>query len=346
MHVERQRLMVLLNALYDHGVNSIPVEHPCDEIGELVRIELEDNGEAAVRFTQGSITYQGNRELIPAKYGEAAYDDLPDAQTYTRTMVASGHVDPGNLDAIIDFVNRHGYADLEAGHDPVVIGLDANIMPWRLPEVLGIDSETGDRDDRGRRPTNGYALATGVKEELDWHFKQYNTRELTAAFGEEFERLDNQPAGSNREGLLGLYEYRRLPTSRSVDIVECETGDEAIVEGYRKFNEQSRKTAILLSNDRGFVERSNTAGVPGQHIEYPVDLRRKVPGSWTEACELLYYLSVLFGVVVLPKVTVYGVWNEKDGRHWQHEQLDVDSRSPKIEPQLKRDLRILNAAKN
>lgn len=345
MQIERQRLMILLNALFDQDVDSIPVNHPCDEIGELIRINLEDNGQASVQFVQGTITYQDNRDAIPAKYGEAAYDDLPDAHTYTRTMVASGHIALENLDEIVEFVDRHGYADLEAGHDPVVVGLDANIMPWRLPEVLGIDSETGERDNHGRRPTNGYALATGVKEELDWYFKQHNTHELTAAFGDEFERLDNQPAGSNREGLLGLYEYRRLRTNRTVDIVECETGDEAIVEGYRKFNEQSRKKAILLSNDRGFVERSNTAGVPAQTVEYPVDLPRKVTGSWTDACELLYYLSVLFGVITLPKVTVYGVWDGKDGRHWQHEQLDVDCRSPKIQPQLKRDLRILRATK-
>jgi rRNA-processing protein FCF1 len=337
--------MILLNALFDQEVDSILVKHPCDEIGELVRINLEDNGRASVRFTQGSMTYQDNRESIPAKHGEAAYNDLPDAHTYTRTMVASGHIELSNLDDIVEFVDRHGYADLEAGHDPVVVGLDANIMPWRLPEVLGIDSETGGTDEHGRRPTNGYALATGVKEELDWYFKQHNTHELTTAFGAEFERLDNQPAGANREGLLGLYEYRRLRTNRTVDIVDCDVGDEAIVEGYRKFNEQSRKKAILLSNDRGFVERSNSAGVPAQTVEYPVDLPRKVTGSWTDACELLYYLSVLFGVITLPKVTVYGVWNEKDGRHWQHEQLDVDCRSPKIEPQLKRDLRILRATK-
>lgn len=50
------------------------------------------------------------------------------------------------------------------------------------------------------------------------------------------------------------------------------------------------------------------------------------------------------GVVTLPKVTVYGDWNGKDGRHWQHDQLDLDCRSPKVEPQLKRDVTILDAA--
>jgi len=56
-----------------------------------------------------------------------------------------------------------------------------------------------------------------------------------------------------------------------------------------------------------------------------------------------YYLAILFGVIRLPKVTIYGVWNEKDGRRWQHEQVDLDCRSPKIAPQLERDLTILDA---
>ncbi len=263
-------------------------------LGELLRIELEDNGEATVRFTQGAMTYRENRQSIPAKHGEAAYEDLPDAQTYTRMMIASGHVELKNMGAVSDFVNRHGYPDLEAGHDPVVVGLDANIMPWRLPEILDFDSETGGTDGKGRRPTNGYALATGVKEELDWHFKQHNTRELTAAFGPEFNRLDNQPAGANRQGLLGLYEYRRLRTDRMVDIVGSGTGDGAIIDAYCRFNRESQKQAILFTNDHEFVERSLDAGVPAQVIKYPVDVPRSATGSWTQAqsyCTILLYSS-------------------------------------------------------
>lgn len=335
--------MILLNALYDQGIVSISVKHPCEDIGELVQINLENDGQATVRFTQGTMTYEDNREAIAVRHGEPAYNDLPDAETYTRTVVASGYVSPNNHDAIEEFIQRNGYADLEAGHDPVVLGLDTNIIAWRLPEILGIDSETGDPDDHDRQPTNGYALATGVKEELDWHFKQYNTHELTQAFGEEFARLDSQPAGANRVGFLGLYEYRRLRTNRTVDIVDCDTGDEAIVEAYSRFNQNSRKQAILFSNDYGFVDRSADAGIPAQHIEYPIDIPRKAEGSWTQAAELLHYLAILFGVIQLPKVTLYGVWNGKDGRHWQRDQIDLDCRSPKIEPKLQRDLTILDA---
>lgn len=49
----------------------------------------------------------------------------------------------------------------------------------------------------------------------------------------------------------------------------------------------------------------------------------------------------MFGVVPLPKVTVYGVWKVKHGRHWQHEEVDIDCRSPNVEPRLERDSEIL-----
>lgn len=341
MRLARERLVVLLNALYDEGVTSIGVTHPSDAIGELFRIDLEEDASATVRFTSGAYTYEEARESIPAHHGAAAYEELPDPETYVRTVVASGLVDVANREEIDEFVHRHGYADLEAGHEPVVLGMDANLMAWDLPDVLGLDPATGRQDDEGRTPINGYALATGVKEELDWIFDQYNTHELTAAFGDEYDRLDDQPAGSNREGFLGLYEYRRLRAQRTADLVECEEGDEAIVEGYRRYNEESRKTAILLSNDGGFVDRATDAGVPAQRVRYEVDLPRKATGTWTAAADLLYYVAVVFGVVSLPKVTLYGVWNGKDGLNWQHEEIDVHCRSPRVEPRLARDRSIL-----
>lgn len=343
MHVERQRLLALLNTLYDEDVTSIPLKHPCEELGELARITLLDDGQARIEFTQGSLTYQDTREAIPAKYGEPAYEDLPDAESYTRAVVASGLIGPENPDEIDSFIERHGYPDLEAGHSPVFLGVDTNILAWRLPEVLNFDSETGETDDAGRSPTNGYVLPTGLKGELDWHYKQHNTHELTEAFGEEFSRLDAQPAGSNREGFLGLYEYRRLEAARNVDVIESEQGDEAIVAAYEDFNDSGRKNSILISNDHGFIERARDAGVPAQHIAFPVDLPQSATGSWTQACDLIYLLSILFGVLVLPKVTLYGVWNGKDGFHWQHEQLHVECRSPKFEPRFERDLRIVEA---
>lgn len=346
MILSRRQLTLLLNALYETDHREVTVEHPCSEVGELLQFDLGAPFESTVRFTQRLPEYRDTREKIGLRYGEAAHDDLPDENAYVRCLVAGGVLDVANRDAVDAFVDRYGYPDLEAGHPPAVVGIDANIMPWRIVEVLDIDHRTGERDDRDRRPTNGYALATGVKAELDWHFKQYNTESLVEAFGEEFARLDDQPAGDNREGFLGLYEHRRLVANRNVDMVECEEGDEAIVEAYREFHESTRKDVLLFSNDYGFITRAKGAGVPAQHVDFQRQLPRKTTASWDAISDALYYLAVRFGVLVLPGVTLYGVWNGKDGRHWQHHELVVESRSPKVEPLLERDQRIVEAFEN
>jgi len=341
--LSRRHLTVLLNALYETDKRRVTVEHPCSAVGELLRFDLEGPFDSPVRFTQSLPEYDETREAVEREYGPDAYNDLPDDSAYVRCLVAAGVLDIQNRDDVDRFVRRHGYRDLEAGHPPVVAGIDANIVPWRMGEVLGIDHLTGPTDDAGRSPTNGYALATGVKEELDWHYKQHQTASLVAAFGEEFERLDNQPAGDNREGFLGLYEYRRLMADRNVDRVACETGDEAIVAGYERFDTESRKDVVLFSNDFGFVDLADDAGLPAQHVDFPRSLPRKTTATWDELASLLYYVAVRFGVVRLPGVTIYGVWNGKDGGHWQREELVVESRSPKIEPLLDRDRTIVEA---
>ena len=343
MIVPRDHLTILLNALYETDTRRVTVSHPCRDVGELLQFELGNPFGSSIRFTQSLNEYTDSRETVQREYGPDAYDDLPDASAYVRCLVASGVLDVQNRDAIETYVRRHGYRDLEAGHAPLVLGIDANIMPWRIADVLDLDHQEGDPDDRGRSPTNGYALASGVEDELDWHYKQHQTASLVAAFGEEFERLDNQPAGDNREGFLGLYEYRRLIADRNIDILDSDTGDEAIVDGYRAFEADSRKEVLLLSNDFGFIELAEGADLLAQHVDFPRSLPSKTTATWDDFGSLLYYVAVRFGVVRLPSVTLYGLWNGKDGRHWQNEALVVEPRSPKVTPLLERDRTIMQA---
>ncbi|GAA0529136.1 hypothetical protein [Halorubrum aquaticum] len=336
MKLARHHITHLLNALYTDGITSVSVRHPCEEIGELLEIDLSDPVATTVRFTQGALTYQDSREELHTTYGEQAYDDLPDKDTYIRALVAGGLVDIENREDVETFFRRQGYPDLDAGHQPVALGIDTNLLAWRMPDVLQLDPEHYS-DDKGRSPVNGFALATGIYEELNWHYNHYETRALEDAFGPEFARLDNQPAGANREGFLGLYEYRRLRDHRYADTIESETGDESIVDAYAEYDLDSRKRVILLSNDYGFVDLAREAGVLAHHVSFPVDIPRKVTVTWDELQDVLYTLSVLFGVLRLPKVTLYGVWNGKSGEDWQRKRLDVDCRSENVREKLRRD---------
>ena len=64
---------------------------------------------------------------------------------------------------------------------------------------------------------------------------------------------------------------------------------------------------------------------------------RTVTVSWDEIQDALYTLAVLFGVIRLEKVTLYGVWNGKSPEDWQQRRLDVDCRSDRIREKLERD---------
>lgn len=336
MEVSRDHITHLLNALYTEGVTTISVKHPCEEIGELLTIDIEDPVATTVTFTQGAITYQDAREAIHTTHGEQAYDDLPDKETYIRALVAGGLIEIKNSDEVSKFFRQQGYPDLDSGHQPVALGIDTNLFAWRMPDALELDPERY-HDSKGRSPVNGFALTTGVYDELKWHYNHYDTRSLKAAFGSEFARLDNQPAGSNREGILGLHEYRRLRDHRYADMIESEKGDEEIIEAYARYDQNSRKRVILLSNDCGFIELAREAGVLAQHVGFPVDMPRTVTVSWDEIQDALYTLTILFGVLQLPKVTLYGVWNGKSGTDWQRHCLDVECRSENVRKKLQRD---------
>lgn len=166
---------------------------------------------------------------------------------------------------------------------------------------------------------------------------------LVQAFGPEFDRLTNQPAGENREGFLGLYAYRNLRSSRNVDFVETGTGDEEIIDGYATYAADTRRDVLLLSNEYGFIENATDRGLLAHHTAFSPVLPRRTTASWRAIGDTLYILAVLFGVLVLPKVTLYGVWNGKDGTHWQHGQLIVNCRSPKIEPLIERQQAVIDA---
>lgn len=338
MEVSRQHLTVLLNALYDTGTTQVSVAHPSPEIGELVSITLGDAASSTLRFESSLDEYAAARSAVNSTHGSPVSDELPSVQSYGNAFLAGGILTPSNQDKIDSFLDRHGHPDLTAGHRPVVAGFDTNLLPWRIADVLELFP--------GQDATvNGFALATGVRDELDWDKKRSDTRAIEKAFGEEFDALWNQPAGARREGRLGETYYRQLRDHRYAEEVNTGRGDEAIIQGYDEYQGDSGKDVLLFSNDRDFVERSRSHRVLAQRVEFPHSLPTSVDISWPAIQDTLYVLTVLFGVLKLPKVTLYGVWKGKGGQAWQNEELLLDCRSPKVEPMIRRDITILEALK-
>lgn len=332
MQLSRPQLTVLLNALVDAGDREITVSHPSDAIDALLTIDLD--AVASIEPISAS-EYSEARSAINSEFGSPAVDELPDQSAYLNGLMAGGLIEPPNRDDIDEFLARYGSPDLTAGHKPVVAGFDANLLGWRIADVLNLTPEQDGI-------INGFALATGVRDELNWDAKRSDTRPLEVAFGHEFEELWNQPAGDRRQGRLAETYYRQLRDHRYAEEVVTDRGDEAIVSGYEQFQADSRKEVLLFSNDRDFVERARSHRVLGQWVELPQELPSSIETSWDDVCNTLYVFAIMFGVLVLPKVTIYGVWRGKEGQAWENEAVKIDCRSPKVESMIQRDLDIIS----
>lgn len=346
MEVSRDQLVVLLNGLYELDQQRITVEHPSSEIGELLRITLAEPTASTVSVSTGAVTYESALDEIQRTYGKPVRDELPNEAAYVKSFVASGLVDIRNREEVDKIVRRYGYQNLEEGHPPRYAGFDTNLLPWRMHDVLGIDPELHG-EDGDPAPVNGYTLPAGVDTELSISHRygrdSMPASRLADAFGVEYERLAGQPTEDNRETRLGLREFRRLRETRPHDIVVSERGDREIIDGCLDYYADEPTGVILFSNDYGFVDDAREKKVPAVHVEFDVDVERRLTGTWEEIATLLYELAVSFGVITLPKATLYGVWEDKGPRNWKREEIDIDARSDKLSQLLERDLPVLDA---
>lgn len=336
MQLGRTDLTMLFNGLLERGHERVPVAHPATEMGELFTIELDDWDDSTVRFATDREGYANSRNDVRLEYPSVVADDLPTADQYVRAAVAAGVVPLANLADIEDLVERYSDPALIHGHSPVYVGLDTNLLPWRVDRILGL------RDpDEGVGYFNGFVLATGVRDELQWDGKCADTGPFEAAFGPAFGEYWNQPLGMDRLWRLGQVHYRTIRDIDQATEITSDRGDDAIVSAYEEYQGTNRAELILFSNDRNFVELAQTNNMIGVHVAFPRDLPRTASATWKDLETLLYVYTVLFGVLELPGVTLHGVWSGKEGQDWKRERLKLDCRSPKLADLLETDLHIV-----
>ncbi|MFB6267666.1 MAG: hypothetical protein ABEI31_08405 [Halodesulfurarchaeum sp.] len=341
MRIRRDHLTVLLNAFFDRGDETFAIEHPAPELDELVRVELGPHDDCRVRFPTSLEAYAAALEEVRRNHPEAVADDLPSPDQFLKAVLASGILEIENREETRQLLERYGDPDLMAGHPPVFAGFDTNLLPWRIDRVLGLHDP-----DAGVGYVNGFVLATGVRDELDWDYKCHDTDPFEAAFGDVFEEYWNQPLGSARVGRLGQLTYRRIRDIEQAQEIDSGTGDQAIVEAYDEYNREHRAEILLFSNDRNFVELAQGHRILGQHIAFPDGLpsvSESVSASWGEVELLVSLLAVVFGVIEVPNASVLGVWRGKDQLDWQYERVKVAARSPDLEAMLERDLSIVES---
>jgi hypothetical protein len=338
MRIQSDHLSVLLNRLYDRGDDRFTLSHPSDEVGDLLTIELDAHDESTVKFELRGDEYGEAVNEVEREYGEHVAGDLPTTAEYCQAVMASGIMPIPNHEEIRELLDRYGDPDLMAGHPPVFAGFDTNLLPWRIDRLLGL-RDPGE----GLGYVNGFVLATGVRDELEWDHKCHDVDPFVDAFGDVYEEYWNQPLGSRRIGRLGQIGYRNIRDIQQATEIQSDRGDEAIINAYDDYDDEHRAQVLLFSNDRNFVEMARGHTLLGQRIEFTTDLPRRTDATWEQLELLVYLMATIFGIVEVPATTIHGVWRGKEGADWQQERLNLDCRSPKLRSKLEGDLAIVES---
>lgn len=332
--VPLEDLTVVLNAIAATE-DEITVSHLCDTIGDLYTFEVGDAHDSNIQFEKSADEYAAARSQI---MGDQAQAEVPEQDAYVRSFTTSV-LDFANQDELENFISRYASRDPSEGHRPVYGVLDANLIRWQLGDSLGIEPDNGG--------LNGSLLVTGVRDELHRYGgdeKINDTTELENELHQKYNRLFNQFKGQCREQRLGLEQYQYLDSQIYSEEQTSDTGDANILAECEAFRSESGYDLMFFSNDRNAVEMAREKNILGQRVEFPNSMGDETTASWTEFELLLYVHAMLFGIIRLPKVDLYGVWAGSSGD--TSGRVLVDCRSRQVRHRIERDLAALETWRN
>jgi hypothetical protein len=330
--IHRSDLNVVLNAL-SRTESEITVSHLSNQIEDLYTFEPKHPYDSVIRFEKSADEYGEARSEI---MGQQAQAEVPDQNSYIRSFTTSV-LDYNNRADLDKFISRYTGRDPSEGHRPTYGILDSNLIRWQLGDPLGIEPN-GDG-------LQGSLLLTGIRDELHQYGgnneKIQNTNELTEELHPNYDRLFNQFKGQPREQRLGLEYYQHLDNQIYSEEKKSEKGDSSILEEAEEFKNESGYDLLFFSNDKNAVEMAREKNILGHKVELPSSLPKKISATWDEFNMLLYVHAMLFGIIRLPKVDLYGVWAGSKGETREH--LLVDCRSREVRQRIQRDIAVLEA---
>ncbi|WP_340098288.1 hypothetical protein [Salinibaculum salinum] len=332
--IHRSDLNIVLNAIAKTE-DEITVSHLSDKIGDLYTFEIGHPHNSTIRFEKTADEYGEARSTI---MGKQAQSEVPEQSSYVRSFTTSV-LDFANKSDLDNFISRYAGRDPSEGHRPVYGILDSNIIRWQLADSLGIEpNNTG---------LQGSLLVTGVRDELHRYGgpeKIKNPSELVDELHPNYERLFNQFKGQPREQRLGLEYYQHLDNQIYSEEITSEQGDASILEKCEEFKNNSGYDLLFFTNDRNAKEMAHEKNILGHLVEFSDSLPEETSASWGDFGLLLYVHAMLFGIIRLPKVDLYGVWQSGDDDTTGY--LLVDCRSRNIKQRIRRDIAVLDTWSN
>lgn len=336
MIVPKEYLSLLLNEIGKSG-DQISIMYP--PIGILFKIKV--GTECSVR-PLSKRSYDSGRDMALG-YGDnnsLLQREIPVFSELRDCLYASSILTSENLIELEEILAEGCSRNLLKGNMPLFVGYDNNSLRFWSNKV--VDSMLFEIFQNGTQKV-GFCLSSGVKKELrsswDKKFKMRDIEKLNEPFAPKFL---NQPPKDARKARLGAVEYKHITMLPSCEeIQDSDFGDFAIIDSYKKFQDEHDVDVFLISGDNNFISMAHESKMRALYLKMPKIQNDKLDAEWGNIVDLIYYTAIVFGYIELGDVKIYGIWTGKDGSHWDNYMLDIDMEHCGCSKNMMKDIRIL-----
>jgi len=289
--VSTDELQILLNL-----VDEISVMYPLYKHFDVIKAEPEEGG-YRLKIMQGDVDFEEQR----------LHEELPSYSDFLQCLLAAG---------VIQYENQETFDEhLKACRilsKPLFLSPDTNVLYHRFLTNSTIDLRE-------------VLLVDTVREEIEasLNFK-YSPEQISeikrGARYQQFllDELVNRRMKKSRLACIALAEYRELRRyAVEIEGVERSTNDKEqndliIAKTLRRFEKERAALPVMLTADRQMADLCEAEGIEHFHFTLPHAVQADFCSSRSMR-RMIYNLAMVFGVVRLNSVVIFGEFKGKKG---------------------------------
>ena len=330
--INRTLLPVILN-----NTNGGVIKYPLMDM-ELINISDD------LKVLKSLTTWEGFMSTR-SKYAKTTFlrRDLPKPADILEAMVSSGVVRFKNADEIDNIFSEmlEDYTDPKRHPRSVYIGIDTNIAYYRY--ITRFLKHTDFR----------FVISGIVVDEIDSRIHSKYQRgwiadmkkflrapEFVGEFLNGSTRESRRAKNAMTEVMKIIKEYQGFRIDVHTDEKDKEVRDRLIIESYRSFAEEMDANVVVLTADKDMVFHCEAQGLPVVFFELPHEIPSKIEASMENIVDFIYDMAVIFGVVELDGIEIFGEFLGKSADDYYEEQLQISN----IKESTRKDIKITQTA--
>ena len=287
--VSTDELQILLNL-----VDEISVMYPLYRHFDVIRAEPEEGG-YRLKIMQGDVDFEEQR----------FHEELPSYSDFLQCLLAAGAIQYANQEAFDEHLKAYRMLS-----KPLFLSPDTNVLYHRfltnssidLREVLLVDT-----------------VREGIEASLNFKYTPSQLSEIKRdARYQQFllDELINRRMKKSRLACIALAEYRELRRyAVEIEGVERSTNDKEqndliIAKTLRRFEKERAAFPVMLTADRQMADLCEAEGIEHFHFTLPHAVQADFCSSRSMR-RLIYNLAMVFGVVRLNSVVIFGEFKGK-----------------------------------